>query len=68
MTRDEERRKARNAHVLDLLASGDNLCHTGLSAYRWQPRPIIKKDLATIRKLQGLEPPALVLIGDTWEP
>lgn len=35
------------------MKAGSNLCHTDLSAFRWQPRPMIKKDDSLIKKLYG---------------
>lgn len=70
MTDDPKKRAERNREIVRRMQAGDNLCHTDLNAYRWQPRPIIKKDARAIMALQGTEPlevetlPVLLLTRD----
>lgn len=50
----EKRRREENERVLNRMKDkNDNLCHTGLNAFRWSPRPVIKKDQDAINKLYG---------------
>lgn len=53
MTKDQMRREQENEHVLEKMRRGENLCHTGLQAYRWAPRAIIKKDEQEMARLYG---------------
>lgn len=52
-TKDDERRKRENAELIKKMMSGHNLCHTGLSAYRWAPRQIIEKDKKQMERVYG---------------
>jgi hypothetical protein len=56
---DEERRRRENAEVLHRMKRGDNLCHTDLGAYRWAPRPPVKKDKKALEQLYGKQGPQL---------
>lgn len=47
------RRQQENAELLRRMKSGDNLCHTDLSAFRWAPRQQIKKDPKEQARLYG---------------
>lgn len=49
----EDRRRRENADLVRRMRQGDNLCHTDLSAFSWQPRPIIRKDRAEMSRLFG---------------
>lgn len=53
MTRDEERRKRENEELVKRMREGHNLCHTGLQAYRWAPRPKVEKDRKEMARLYG---------------
>lgn len=55
MTPAEKRRKAENDHILKAMQNGESLCHTDLSAYRWAPRPTVKKDQKEIARLYGTD-------------
>lgn len=57
MSKDDARRRAENAAVLAKMKGGDNLCHTGLGAYRWAPRRLIPKDMAEVARVLGETPP-----------
>lgn len=48
-----ERRARENRELLERMKAGDNLCHTGLSAYRWAPRPMVKKDPKDMARALG---------------
>ena len=50
---DEKPRAEENASVIARMRSGHNLCHTDLGAFRWAPRPTIKKDEKAIAALYG---------------
>lgn len=53
MSSQDAARRNRNAEIIAAMKAGSNLCHTDLSAFRWQPRPMIKKDDSLIKKLYG---------------
>lgn len=63
MTHDELRRRKENADLMQRLKNGDNLCHTDLSAFRWAPRPSVKKDRKEMDRLYGVKPTTLGLVG-----
>ena len=53
MTKDAERRKKENADLIQRMNGGDNLCHTDIKAFRWAPRPNIKKCDKEVARIFG---------------
>lgn len=51
---DAERRRLENERVLRRMKNkNDNLSHTDFGAFRWAPRPLVKKDDEAIRRIFG---------------
>lgn len=49
----EERRRLENAALIKRMRSNESLIHTDFGAYRWAPRPLVKKDPKAILQIFG---------------
>lgn len=57
------RRRKENADLMRRWREGSNLCHTDLNAFRWAPRPMIKKDERDMARLYGTKLPERPKLG-----